>query len=146
MKKWVSVILQQKTSACVVFTAYTCVLMAVGFFRGEKSVPLMLLVSLLAAALVFAVLQWLCLSEDVFHKMRYGRRILLLAALGTVELVGFNWAFGWMPAARPAAWALFLALFLAGLAISTLLFELVFKAQGKKYDGLLEGYRKRARK
>lgn len=143
MKKFLSVVVRLKTAACVIFTAYLCIILAVGFACGLEAISLSYLLSMLLAAVLFAVLQWLCLSTDVFRSMRYSRRILLFAALGLAGLTGLNLLFHWMPVEQPLAWAIFLAVFFAILALVTLQFEFLFKLQGKKYDGLLGEYRKK---
>ncbi len=143
MKKFFSVAARLATAVCVFFTVYLCVILAVGFACGLEAIRLSYLFSMLLAAVLFAVLQWLCLSPDVFKSMRYSRRILLFAALGLAGLTGLNLLFHWMPVEQPLAWAIFLAVFFAILALITLLFELLFRLQGKKYDGLLGEYRKK---
>ena len=93
MKKFFSVVMRMKTAVCILFTAYLCVILAVGFACGLESIRLSYLFSMLLAAVLFAVLQWLCLSPDVFKSMRYSRRILLFAALGLPGLTGLNLLF-----------------------------------------------------
>ena len=140
MKRFFSVVSSIKTRVCVNFTAYLCVafVVAIGFGQWEQvKWPF----SLLLAACLFGVMQWVCYGDVCLKAWRYSLRTLLFLGVTLPGLLLLAWGFGWFPMDQPLAWAIFLVLFAAVFAATMFLFELAFQAKGRQYDGLLGEYK-----
>lgn len=99
--------------------------------------------SMLLTACLFGGMQQVCFGGAFFRRWSYGARWLLYAAV-TMPLMGIlAWAFEWIPGGSLRDWAVLYAAAMGVLAAVTLVFELSFRRQGRRYDGLLGQYRAR---
>lgn len=128
------------------FSMSMIVFMTIGFFLGEESMQLKMIVQLLALCIVSAVLQLFAFSDIVFEKMVYTKRMCVFMFPFLVVIIGFAKVFGWFPMENIGAWITFITIFLLCFVISLVIFEIQFKITGDKYTGVLNEYKNRKNK
>lgn len=128
------------------FSMSMIVFMTIGFFLGEESMQLKMIIQLLALCIVSAVLQLFAFSDIVFEKMVYTKRMCVFMFPLLVVIIGFAKVFGWFPMENIGAWITFLTLFSLCFVISLVIFEIQFKITGDKYTGVLNEYKNRKNK
>ena len=128
------------------FSMSMIVFMTIGFFLGEESMQLKMIIQLLALCIVSAVLQLFAFSDIVFEKMVYTKRMCVFMFPFLVVIIGFAKVFGWFPMENIGAWITFITIFLLCFVISLVIFEIQFKITGDKYTGVLNEYKNRKNK
>ncbi|MEG1926375.1 MAG: DUF3021 family protein, partial [Ruthenibacterium sp.] len=89
-----------------------------------------------------AFLQAAFFSDWIFHRLSYTLRILLFVALYLPILMLCAAFCKWFPLGNALSWLIFSGIFILIFAGMTIGFEVYYRVQGKKYDGLLGQYRK----
>ena len=142
MRKFVHWVIELKTYAGLAYCATVGVAMVVFWACGWDAIPISMLLQMMLMCLCSAILQWLCFSPQFLGKTRYTLRVALFLIVFLALLTAFAWLWNWLPRENLGAWGLFLIIFLVISAVMTLGYEIFFRASGKRYDDLLEQYRK----
>ncbi len=141
MKKFVETLMELKSTAAFIFAGQIMVFSIVQMGQGLGELPLARVWQSLAIAVITALLQYVCFSDAVIHRMRYALRILLFSVPMLLLLMGFAFAFQWFPTDSAAAWAIFAGIYLFVLGALTTAFEIYFRLTGKRYQQRLETFR-----
>lgn len=143
MRKFLKGLLTVAKNCCISFTLSVVIYTAVSACYGVFQISAAIVFELLALSVAGCVLQVLVFTNLVMKKMRYSLRMLLFFVPFLLILTGFAVAFEWFPMEYLSAWLMFFGIFVVFFILSTLVFELVFYAAGKKYNGLLGEYKKK---
>ena len=144
MKRFFQFVLHAMAHACPLFTGTVLLYMLIASATGwASSMSFSTLLQFLAVSVAGTLLQCLAFTDYVFKRMRYTRRSLLFACLFLPLLSAFALGFRWFPVENASSWLIFLGIFLLIFVGMTAGFEVYFRMQGKKYDGLLGQYRRR---
>ncbi|MEG0911709.1 MAG: hypothetical protein RSF70_09030 [Ruthenibacterium sp.] len=142
MKNFLKHTLEWKISTCLVFTASVIFAMLITFCFGGKSLSLLTLFALMLMSMYGAFLQAALFSDWIFHRLSYTLRILLFVAFYLPILMLCGIFCKWFPLGNPLGWLIFCGVFMLIFVGMTVGFEVYYRVQGKKYDGLLGQYRK----
>ena len=146
MKKFLRWLVEFKTHACLTFTASVCILMLICWLGGwEESVNISMLFWLLVASVCVSFLQWLFFASPALGKLRYTIRLLLFTVTLFPVLAAIAWFGGWVPRDQLGAWVLFAVIFLAITGLMTLMYEVIFRITGRRFDQRLEEYHREKR-
>lgn len=142
MKNFLKHTLEWKINTCLFFTASVLIVMAILFFTGSKTIDIAIIFSLLLMSMCGTILQGIAFTDLLFHRLRYSLRLLLFAGLYAPILILLATIFKWFPQGNLISWLVFIGIFALISIGMTVGFEIYYRVQGKKYDGLLGQYRK----
>lgn len=143
MKRLLEFTLRAKIYACLIFTGTMLLYIVIGWLTGwADGMSFSTIFQMLVISLLGAFIQCFAFTDAVFKHMRYSRRALLFVCLFLPALAGFAMGFRWFPVENGYSWLIFLGIFLGIFVVMTASFEIYFRIQGKRYDGLLGQYRK----
>lgn len=143
MRKFSRGLLTVGRNSCISFSLSVIIYTVVSACFQAQQISVLIIFELLALSVVGCVLQLFVFTDIVLKKMRYSLRMLLFFVPFLLILTGFAVVFEWFPIEYLSAWLLFFGIFLSFFILSTLIFELIFYAAGKRYDGLLGEYKKK---
>lgn len=146
MKRFLSFVVEWKTSAALSYASSSCVVMAAFWLMGMESIAIPMLFQLLLLSGAASLLSWALFTPALFKSMRYTGRLALFLALFFLIVASFAVLCDWLPEQRSEHWLTFGAIYLAVSAIMTLGYEIYFRISGNRYDGLLNEYRKRQKR
>ncbi len=132
--------------ACVMFTLFMTVgtVTAIAFIGPQYG--LVMTLSLLLAAVAFALLQALWFTDRIIHQLAYPVRIMGFGVTGFAVLVLCAWVGAWFPFSDVGAWATFAAIFLVTLGVFCLGYQIHFKRTVGSFDAALRAYHERMRR
>lgn len=136
--KWIS-------GACMMFAGSIIIYMIIAGAYGKFQIESGIVVSLLLMSAVGTGIQILAFTELVIKKMRYSLRIIVFTVPFFAMLAGCAGVFKWFPTEQYTSWVIFIAIFLFILIVMLIMFEIYFRAAGKKYDGLLGQYKNKSK-
>lgn len=143
MKRFLEFTVKFKTYACMMFTGIMFLYMVIGWATGcADSISFAVMLQFLLISVLGCALQTLAFTDIVLRHMRYSRRVLLFVALFLPLLSACAFGLHWFPVENAASWLIFLGIFLCVFVVMTAGFEIYFRIQGQKYDGLLGQYRR----
>jgi len=143
MKRAIQVIAAIKTISMFASTGAMMLTVFVSMFMGRDSIPISFIWQIIFLSLIYGSLQFIAFSENTLGSMSTTGRMALLGVLMLVALAAFALIFGWFPAQNPANWLIFAGLYAAIFFIAILVFRIVFKLGGMKYNELLIAYKTR---
>ena len=144
MKRFWNEIMEWKNYIGLMFTGSICVYGVIALLLGKESLELSVVGQILLISVLGTLIQGIAFAEDwVIKHMAYTKRMLLFVALFLPMLSACAVVFHWFPTTRLISWFIFIGIFLVVFVIITLMFELHFRAAGRKYDGLLGQYKKK---
>jgi cation transporter-like permease len=94
-------------------------------------------------SVILAIISTFLFSEQIFYKMRFLLRIIILLSMTLIVFSLFAIIFKWLPLNEPMSWLRFFISTLVCFFISIGLTLVKFKFEGRKYNKLLESYKAR---
>lgn len=146
MKKFLNVVMQIKTNLSLSFTAMMCCVVVVAFFMGLEALNVNYILSVFLISAVSSICQMIAFSDLLFKKMSYMLRIGIFAVPFYLILSFVAIQFQWFPAESIGAWVTFSVIFLIILVVITAGFEIYYRVNGQRYDGLLGEYHRKRKK
>ncbi len=130
-------------STCVMFTLFMAfgTVTAIAFAGLQHG--LVMTLSLLLAAALFALLRALWFTDKAIRRLAYPTRILGFGLTGFVALVLCAWIGAWFPMDNPGAWITFAVIFLVTLGAFCLGYQIHFKRTVGSFDAALRDYHQR---
>lgn len=145
MRKFIENVVTWKSYACFMFTGCVCLYGVIALLFGKTTLEIGTLFQLLLLSALGTLIQGIAFEETwLIKNTKYTTRMIIFIIPFFAMLTFFAFFFKWFPMDRMISWGIFLGIFLAIFIIMTISFELVFRMTGKKYDGLLGQYKKRA--
>lgn len=142
MKRILKGAAEWKTSACLLYTGLMVIYLFFCTVSNQQQISLVYLWTLLAASLISSLIQGICFSNWIIKKMRYTWRSLLFITLCLPSLSLIAWKAEWFPLGRLESWVSFIVIFFLIFIIATIGFHIYYQAAGRKYDGLIDQYRR----
>ena len=142
MKIFLSFVVEWKSAAALVFSAAVFLSGGIMFLNGMDSMSINMLASLLAVSMVSTFLKLLAFGDYVIKNVRHTARMIIFAIPFFTLLAAAALFFQWFDLDDTTLWAWLLGIFLVVFIAWIVSFEIYFRVMGKKYDGLLEQYRK----
>lgn len=125
------------------FTAMMMVFAIISLFFGQGGISVYFILQIWFVAIVCAVLQGLFFTNIIIKKMHYTFRVILFSVPFLLFLVAVAYFCRWFPVENIISWAIFFASFIFCFVFMIVFFEIYFKITGKKYDGLLNEYKRK---
>lgn len=138
----------------IIFSITILIISTLGFFLGEDAkeystmfslgkngIAFSTITQLLLSSIVISIINHIFLSEKLFRNMLTIWKLTLMVLSIIITIVIFVICFGWFPINLIEAWIGFLVSF--GLCFSISLLVTKTKRDAKKYNELLENYKKK---
>lgn len=130
-------------STCVMFTLFMTLGTVTAIAFAGLQYGLVMTLSLLLAAALFALLRALWFTDKVIRQLAYPARILGFGLTGFVALVLCAWLGAWFPMDNLGAWTTFAIIFLITLGAFCLGYQIHFKRTVGSFDAALRDYHQR---
>jgi len=141
MKKFMECVMEWKSYAALMFSGTMVLSLVYSVFMGEDVIPVSVIIYLLIFSCAGTFLQYLAFTDRIIKKMRYSSRMIVFAVPFFAILASLAVFFEWFPL-ESGYWLTFTVIYLLVFTVMIVGFEIYYRAQGKKYDGLLGQYRK----
>ena len=143
MKKAIQLIAAIKTIAMFASTGGIMLTVFVSMFLGRDSIPLSYIWQIIFLSLIYGSLHYITFSENTLKNISSAGRMALLGVSMLLALAAFALIFEWFPTQNPVNWLIFAGLYAAVYFIAVLVFRIVFRLGGMRYDELLVAYKTR---
>ncbi len=130
-------------TACVIFTLFMVVGTVTALVFVGPQYGLVMTLSLLLAAVAFALLQALWFTDKIIRHLTYPIRIMGFGVMGLVMLALCAWVGAWFPMNDVGAWIMFVVIFLVTLGAFCLGYQIHFKRTVGSFDAALRAYHER---
>ena len=143
MKKVIQLIAAIKMVGMFAFTGGVMLTLFASMFLGRDSIYISHIWQIIVLSLIYGSLHFIAFSESMPWNITTTGRMALLGVSMLAALAAFAFIFGWFPAQNPINWLIFAGLYAVIYFTAILVFRLVFRLGGMKYNELLIAYKAR---